>query len=81
MSSQCADRESPAGDRFDRPCEGLAKDRFVIGSPDTCVREIKRYQELGFNYIILEYQWPGMSSEVAMKSLRLLGEEVLPRLR
>ncbi|MCH8087916.1 MAG: LLM class flavin-dependent oxidoreductase, partial [Chloroflexi bacterium] len=59
----------------------LAQDSFVIGSPDTCVRELKRYEALGFNYIIVECQWPGMDSEVAMKSLRLLGEEVLPRLR
>ncbi|MEE9249370.1 MAG: LLM class flavin-dependent oxidoreductase [Dehalococcoidia bacterium] len=78
---QGQDRELPAGDRFDMSFEELARDRFIIGAPDTCVREIKRYQELGFNYIILEYQWPGMGSELAMRCLRLLGEEVLPRLR
>lgn len=80
-AKQGQDKELPAGDRFDMPFEELAMDRFVIGSPDTCVRELKRYEALGFNYIIVECQWPGMSSEVAMKSLRLLGEEVLPKLR
>ncbi len=63
------------------PFEELARDRFIIGDPDHCVRELRRYEALGFNYIILEFQWAGMDEALAMKCLHLLGREVLPRLR
>ena len=75
------DQALPTGDRFDKPFQELAQDRFVIGDPDECVRGIKRYEALGFNYMIFNFQWAGMSSEMSTKCLHLLGREVLPRLR
>ena len=78
---QGQDKALPPGDRFDMPFEELARDRFVIGDPDDCVRELKRYEALGFNYVVLEFHSASMNDAMAMKSLHLLGREVLPRLR
>ena len=50
----------PAGDdTFALPFEELIKDRLIVGSPDECVEELKRYQALGFDYIVLDFHWPG----------------------
>lgn len=79
--NQGQDQALPPGDRFDMPFEELVKDRFIIGDPERCVQEIKRYEQLGFDYMIMDIQWADMSREQAMKCLHLLGKEVLPRIR
>ena len=78
---QGQDQALPPGDRFDKPFRELARDRFIIGDPDECVRELKRHEALGFNYIVLQCQWAGMEHAQVMKCLHLLGKEVLPRVR
>ncbi len=75
------DKELPSGDRFNMSVEDLARDRFVIGDPDFCVEEIKRYEKAGFNYMILEFQWADMPDELAVECLHRLGRDVLPRIR
>jgi probable F420-dependent oxidoreductase len=60
----------------------LAEDRFVIGDPDTCVREFRRYRdELGVTHLLIRVQFPGMSQSRTLDSLYLLAERVLPALR
>jgi alkanesulfonate monooxygenase SsuD/methylene tetrahydromethanopterin reductase-like flavin-dependent oxidoreductase (luciferase family) len=60
----------------------LAKDRFVIGDPDECVREIRRYQDaLGIDHLICRLHFPGMSHEMITDELGLIGEAVIPALR
>lgn len=78
---QGQDKELPSEDTWSQIFEDLARDRFIIGDPETCVRELKRYEALGYNYIILEFQWADMDGAMALNCLRLLGEEVLPRVR
>ena len=78
---QGQDEELPSGDRFNMAFEELLRDRFIIGDPDYCVEEVKRCERLGFNYMLFEYQWPGMPNELALECLHYLGKEVLPRLR
>ena len=76
------DKALPDGVTFSVPFDELARDRFIIGSPDDVIAEIKRYrEELGVDYLILRLQWPGMPHENVMKQLQLLGKEVLPRFR
>ena len=76
------DKELPEGVTFSVPFDELARDRFIIGSPDDVIAEIKRYrEELGVDYLILRLQWPGMPHENVMKQLQLLGKEVLPLFR
>lgn len=56
--------------------------RFVLGSPETCAAILAEHVErLGADHIVCRVQWPGMPQEDVLRSLRLLAEEVLPRLR
>lgn len=70
----------PAGESFDAGFEELARDRFVLGDPARVADEIARYHErLGVTTMIFRLQWPGMDQAKVLRSIRLLGEKVLPR--
>jgi alkanesulfonate monooxygenase SsuD/methylene tetrahydromethanopterin reductase-like flavin-dependent oxidoreductase (luciferase family) len=74
------DKALPAGESFDASFEALARDRFVLGDPTRVVEEIARYRErLGVTTLIFRLQWPGMEQAQVLRSIRLLGEKVLPR--
>ena len=69
------DRALPAGDSFDRAFEELARDRFVIGDPDDCVRELRRHVDLlGVTCFIFRVQWPGMPQKLVLDQIELLGQ-------
>jgi len=70
--------ELPSADRIDVEFDQVLKDRFIIGSPDDCIREIYRYQDLGIQELILRCQWPGMSNEESLNAVNMFGKEVLP---
>jgi len=58
------------------------RERFIIGSPDHCVREIKRYQsEIGMDYLICWMQFPGVEMDKTMNSMRLFAKEVMPHVK
>ncbi|PYO56424.1 MAG: hypothetical protein DMD83_14480, partial [Candidatus Rokuibacteriota bacterium] len=62
--------------------EELARDRFVIGTPDDCIRECRRHRdELGVTHLIVRFNFPGMSPANVLRAMRLFGKEVLPRMR
>jgi probable F420-dependent oxidoreductase len=59
--------------------EGLARDRFIIGGPESCRAQIERFRSrLGIDELILRLSFPGMPSARIQAGLRLLGEHVLP---
>ena len=75
------DKALPGEETFSQPFEDLARDRFLIGSPDDIVEQVRRYEtELGANYMVMRMQWPGMPQEQAMRQIALLREEVIPRI-
>ena len=75
------DKALPGEETFDLPFEDLARDRFLIGTPDDVVSEIRRYEaELGVTHMILRVQWPGLEQEKVLKQLELMGKYVIPRL-
>jgi alkanesulfonate monooxygenase SsuD/methylene tetrahydromethanopterin reductase-like flavin-dependent oxidoreductase (luciferase family) len=62
--------------------EAMARDRFIWGSPVECHAEMERYRrELGVDHFILRLQWPGMPQREALRSLELVGTELLPAVR
>ena len=74
------DKALPGGESFDLGFEELARDRFIIGDPARVREEIARYRErLGVTTMTLRLQWPGMGQEKVLRSIRLLGEKVLPK--
>ena len=73
-------RSIPAGTPF--TLEHLAPDRLILGDPETCVREFKRWREAtGAEYFLLRLRHAhsgGPPHEQIMETIRLFGERVLP---
>jgi alkanesulfonate monooxygenase SsuD/methylene tetrahydromethanopterin reductase-like flavin-dependent oxidoreductase (luciferase family) len=54
----------------------------LIGSPDTVATKLRQYADEGmFNTLLGEFNFGYLTDEQVMRSLRLFGEEVMPRLR
>jgi alkanesulfonate monooxygenase SsuD/methylene tetrahydromethanopterin reductase-like flavin-dependent oxidoreductase (luciferase family) len=67
--------------RFDQLAE-IGRDRFIVGSPETCIRAIARFREvLGIDHLICRLFFPGMPHEHIMEEIRLLATEVMPAFR
>ncbi|MFI5399747.1 MAG: LLM class flavin-dependent oxidoreductase [SAR324 cluster bacterium] len=69
------------GTPFAGPFEEMARDAFVLGSPEECFRALEELVKMGFNHLVLRNHWPGLPLSAALGSLRLLAREVLPALR
>jgi alkanesulfonate monooxygenase SsuD/methylene tetrahydromethanopterin reductase-like flavin-dependent oxidoreductase (luciferase family) len=75
------DKALPSGESFAGDFATLARDRFLIGDPERVRDDIARYHErLGVTDLIVRVQWPGMDPARVLRSIRLLGDEVLPQL-
>ncbi|HWO41465.1 MAG TPA: LLM class flavin-dependent oxidoreductase [Candidatus Eisenbacteria bacterium] len=63
---------------FDR----LAKHRFILGSPEECVDQIREYRaRLGTNYMLVRFDWtPGLEQDEILASMRLFGSKVIQKL-
>jgi alkanesulfonate monooxygenase SsuD/methylene tetrahydromethanopterin reductase-like flavin-dependent oxidoreductase (luciferase family) len=71
----------PGEDTLRRGWDELRAGRFVIGAPATVAAGLREIRErLGATLAVLRVQWPGLPHAQALRSLRLLGEQVLPRL-
>lgn len=56
-----------------------AEDRFIIGSPETAIRELERYQDaVGMDEVLLRTHFPGLDTELSERSMRLIATEVMP---
>ena len=76
------DKALPGDESFSIPYADLAKDRFLLGSPDDVVAELRRYSsDLGINQMIFRMQWPGMPQQQVLKQIELLGREVIPQVQ
>ena len=62
--------------------ESVIRDAFIVGDPHACIRGIERYRdELGITTLLARVQWPGVRQDVALRGIRLLGEQVIPAFR
>lgn len=69
-------------DELGQPFEDLIKDRFFIGSPDEVAEDIIRFnRRLGVNHIVMSMHWPGLDVAQSIESMRIMAEEVFPRVR
>ncbi len=57
----------------------LARHRFVLGSPEDCLREIEHYREtLGITLMLVRFDWtPGLPQEDILSSIEMFGREVI----
>lgn len=59
----------------------LPEERFIIGDPEECIREIRRYRdELGINYIACRMVFPSATHETISKCIEIFGREVIPNI-
>jgi probable F420-dependent oxidoreductase len=57
----------------------LMADRFIIGGPDECARQIRRFVDAyGMTHLVCRTFFPGMPHAHIMRELELLAREVLP---
>jgi alkanesulfonate monooxygenase SsuD/methylene tetrahydromethanopterin reductase-like flavin-dependent oxidoreductase (luciferase family) len=76
------DKVMPDSDAFGLDYRELARDRFLIGTPDDVLAGLQDCERrLGVNVVIVRLQWAGMEGAEAERALRLLGTEVLPGLQ
>jgi probable F420-dependent oxidoreductase len=62
--------------------ERLRRDRFVIGGPEQCVAQIRRFVEAyGVTHLICRLFFPGLPHHHIMRELELLAREVMPAFR
>jgi alkanesulfonate monooxygenase SsuD/methylene tetrahydromethanopterin reductase-like flavin-dependent oxidoreductase (luciferase family) len=54
-------------------------DRFIIGGPEQCVAQIRRFTEAyGMTHLICRTFFPGMPHAHIMRGLELIAREVAP---
>ena len=76
------DKALPGNESFSVPYQDLARDRFLLGSPEDVAQEMLRYRdELGVNFLIFRMQWPGMGRAQALQQIELMGREVIPMVK
>ena len=74
-------RALPRDDDMTQAFEGLAQDRFILGDPAHCADEINRCAAAtGATTMIFRVNFPGMPHDVVAGAMRLLADEVRPRL-
>jgi len=57
----------------------VKKDRFLIGSPDQVIRDLKPFvEQYGMDHLICRLFFPGMPHTHIMRELELLAKEVMP---
>jgi alkanesulfonate monooxygenase SsuD/methylene tetrahydromethanopterin reductase-like flavin-dependent oxidoreductase (luciferase family) len=62
--------------------QGLARDRFILGSPAQCVEQIERFrQDLGLTHLICRLSFPGVPREASVASVEQFTREVMLALR
>ena len=56
-------------------------DMIVVGDPDQCIEKMLKYQKLGVDQLICYVQFGFLSHESVMRTIELLGTEVIPELQ
>lgn len=69
------------GWRHGATVEDLIDAQAVIGSPEDALARLAAYARIGYTDVVLRLQWTGMPQADVLRSIRLLGREVIPALR
>jgi alkanesulfonate monooxygenase SsuD/methylene tetrahydromethanopterin reductase-like flavin-dependent oxidoreductase (luciferase family) len=72
--------ESYRGWKHGASVDDMIQGQAVIGSPDDAIARLSQYAALGYTDVVLRLQWTGMPQADVLRSIRLLGEEVIPAL-
>jgi alkanesulfonate monooxygenase SsuD/methylene tetrahydromethanopterin reductase-like flavin-dependent oxidoreductase (luciferase family) len=73
------DKALPGAESFRIAFDDLARDRFILGTPDEVIAQLEeRMQRLEANYFIFRMGWPGMEATQILRVIDLMGRQVLP---
>lgn len=61
-----------------RPTWDDVEDQIMVGTPAEVAEKVETYRDIGVDNLIFRTQFPGMSQEPALESIRRFGEDVLP---
>lgn len=53
-------------------------EKFVIGSPEDCIDQLREYQEIGVDHALIRCQFPGQPQESTFDCLERFGNGVIP---
>jgi alkanesulfonate monooxygenase SsuD/methylene tetrahydromethanopterin reductase-like flavin-dependent oxidoreductase (luciferase family) len=68
----------PPSDTLRQGWDALHAGRFLLGSPETVLEQVRALGRLGVTELVVRVQWPGLPQRAALRTLELLGTEVLP---
>jgi alkanesulfonate monooxygenase SsuD/methylene tetrahydromethanopterin reductase-like flavin-dependent oxidoreductase (luciferase family) len=73
------DKVLPGEESFRVAFDALARDRFILGTPDEVIEQIEeRVRRLQSNYLIFRMGWPGMEPAKILRVIEMMGTRVLP---
>ncbi len=73
------DKVLPGEENFRVAFDALARDRFILGTPEEVIEEIEeRVRRLQSNYLIFRMGWPGMEQPKILRAIDMMGTRVLP---
>jgi alkanesulfonate monooxygenase SsuD/methylene tetrahydromethanopterin reductase-like flavin-dependent oxidoreductase (luciferase family) len=58
---------------------GTGVDQLLVGSADTVVRDLRRYREMGFDYVMVRHIVG--DHQLMLRSFERIGRDVIPRIR
>ncbi|MFC6734125.1 MULTISPECIES: LLM class flavin-dependent oxidoreductase [unclassified Haladaptatus] len=56
-------------------------EKFVIGSPEACIEQLREYEDLGVDHVLIRCQFPGQPQDTTLACLERFGDEVIPAFR
>jgi alkanesulfonate monooxygenase SsuD/methylene tetrahydromethanopterin reductase-like flavin-dependent oxidoreductase (luciferase family) len=56
------------------------QDMIIVGDVDRCIGKMRRYADLGVDQLLCYVQFGALGHEAVMRSIELLGTEVIPAL-
>ncbi len=70
-------------DPNDPKLEMTAKEQGIFGTPEECVEKILAFQKAlpTFNHLICRFEFPGITHEQVISSLKLFAEKVMPHIK
>src|SRR5438874_6954809 len=71
------DKVLPGEESFRIAFDALARDRFILGTPDEVIEQIEeRVRRLNSNYLIFRMGWPGMEPAKILRVIEMMGQKV-----
>jgi alkanesulfonate monooxygenase SsuD/methylene tetrahydromethanopterin reductase-like flavin-dependent oxidoreductase (luciferase family) len=70
------------GERYDLDFDQLKEERILVGAPEEVAERVIEYRdEFDVPFMWFRLYHPDMNPELALETIRLFGEEVIPRCR